>query len=243
MSMQPYMMLIGTIAVPVTPDKITTKYKGQNKTVELIDGNVINKLNPPGLTTYSFKLLLPKQTNLPFANRIKDLNGNEFEHMPQDYYLKYFYDIFKNNKVVLFTVWRTDLGGKYDIGLNDGVDASGNGIVTCKSVTIESYSIEESAENGMDIELDLELQEYVGYGTQTFKYTENTKTGTIAAAVEKARDGSKEIPDTYTVKKGDCLINICKKELGDANKWRDIAKLNNMSNPDLIYPGQVIKLK
>lgn len=243
MSMQPYMMLIGNLSVPVTPEKITTKYKGQNKTVELIDGSVINKLNPPGLTSYSFKLILPKQTNLPFANRIKDLKGNEFEHMSQDYYLKYFYDIFKNNKVVIFTVWRTGIGGKYDTGIDDGIDISGNGIITCKSVTIESYSIEEDAGNGLDIELDLELQEYVGYGTQSIKYTEDTKTGTMTAAVENSRESSKEIPDTYTVKKGDCLINICKKELGDANKWRDIAKLNNLSNPDLIYPGQVIKLK
>ena len=47
MAMQPYMMLIGNTIVPVTPDKITTKYKGQNETVELVDGSVINKLNPP----------------------------------------------------------------------------------------------------------------------------------------------------------------------------------------------------
>ncbi len=244
MSMQPYMMLIGAVAVPVTPEKITTKYKGKNKTVELVDGSIINKLNPPELVTYKFTLLLPKQTNLPFANRIRDLNGNEFEHLPQDYYLRYFYDIFKNNKVVVFTVWRTAIGGNRDMGIAEGIDVSGNGIITSKSVTIESYSIEESAENGMDIELELELKEYVGYGTRTFKYTENTETGTTTAATEKTREtGNKEIPATYTVKKGDCLINICKKELGDANKWREIAKLNNMSNPDLIYPGQVIKLK
>lgn len=28
MAMQPYMMLIGSVVVPVTPDEITTKYKG-----------------------------------------------------------------------------------------------------------------------------------------------------------------------------------------------------------------------
>lgn len=245
MAMQPYMMIIGSTIVPVTPDKITTKYKGQNETVELVDGNVINKLNPPGLVTYSFTLLLPKQTNLPFANRLWTPYGNEkVEHMEQDYYLNYFYDIFKNNKVVLLTIWRTAVGGGRDMGVTEGIDISGNGIITSKSVTIESYEIEEDAEEGMDIKLDLELQEYIGYGTQTFKYTENTETGTTTAATEKTRENdNKEMPSTYTVKSGDCLINICKSQLGDPNKWKEIAELNELENADKIYPGQVLKLK
>ena len=212
MGMQPYMMIIGGVIVPVTPEKITTKYKGKNKTVELVDGSIINKLNPPELVTYKFTLLLPKQTNLPFANKLWNPEGvKKIEHLEQDYYLRYFYDIFKNNKIVLFTVWRTAIGGNRDMGVAEEIDVSGNGIITNKSVTIESYSVEESAENGMDIELELELKEYVGYGTQTFKYTENTETGTAIAATEKTREtGNKEISATYTIKKGDCLINICK---------------------------------
>lgn len=243
MAMQPYMMLIGSAIVPVTPEKISTKYKGQNKTVQLIDGSVINKLNPPGLTTYSFSLLIPKQTNLPFANRLWNGNNKKKDHYSQDYYLKYFYDIFKNNKVVVFTIWRTALGGGRDMGDGGDIDVSGDGIITSKSVTIESYSINESAENGLDIEIELELQVYVGYGTQRVKYTENAETGTNTASVESLRESNKEIPATYTVKKNDCLINICKKELGDPNKWQEIAKLNGLENPNRIYPGQVIKLK
>lgn len=246
MAMQPYMMLIGSVIVPVTPEKITTKYSGQNSTVELVDGSVINKLNPPGLVTYSFTLLLPKQTNLPFSNRMRnpnDINGQTIEHKKQDYYLNYFNDVFRNNKVVVFTVWRTDIGGKRDMG-SEGIDISGDGIITSKAVTIESYSINEEASNGLDMEIDLELQEYVGYGTYTTKYTENTETGTVTAATEKTREtDNKEIPATYTVKSGDCLINICKSQLGDANKWKEIAELNELENANLIYPGQVLKLK
>lgn len=242
--MQSYMMLIGAMAVPVTPEKITTKYSGGNSVVELIDGSVINKLNPPGLTTYKFTILLPKQTNLPFSNKIKDLKGNEYEHMEQDYYLKYLNDIFKNNKVVIFTVWRTDLGGKRDMGINDGIDISGDGIITSKAVTIENYSIEESAENGLDIEAELELKEYVGYGTQKINYTQNSETGTVVSATEKTREtDNKEIEAAYTVKSGDCLYNICKSQLGDGEKWREIAELNGLENPNKIYVGQVIKLK
>lgn len=247
MAMQPYMMLIGNAIVPVTPEKITTKYKGKNKTVELVDGSIINKLNPPGLATYKFTLLLPKNTNLPFANKLtnpNDLNGEKVEHLTQDHYLRYFYDIFRNNKVVLFTIWRTAIGGRRDMGTEEGIDVSGNGIITSKNVTIESYSVEENAENGLDMELDIELQEYISYGTQKFKFVEDTETGTKTAATEATRKtDNKEVPATYTVKKGDNLSLICKKELGDVNKWKDIAKLNNLENANKIYPGQVLKLK
>ena len=239
MAVNPYMMIIGSVIVPVTPDKITTKYKGQNETVELVDGSVINKVAPPGLTTYSFTLLLPKQTNLPFANRLwVPYSGDKAEHMDQDYYLNYFYDIFKNNRIIVLSIWRNSMGS------GEGVDISGDGIFTYKSVTIESYEIEEDAEEGMDMKLSLELQEYVGYGTRKIKYTENTDTGTATAATETTREtDNKEIPETYTVKSGDCLINICKSQLGDGNKWQEIARLNNLENANRIYPGQVLKLK
>jgi len=49
---------------------------------------------------------------------------------------------------------------------------------------------------------------------------------------------------TYTVVKGDSLSKIAKDLLGDARKWRAIYELNKdqIKNPDLIYPGQVLKL-
>ncbi|HXX30297.1 MAG TPA: LysM peptidoglycan-binding domain-containing protein [Myxococcaceae bacterium] len=49
---------------------------------------------------------------------------------------------------------------------------------------------------------------------------------------------------TYTVVKGDSLSKIAKDLLGDARKWRALYELNKdqIKNPDLIYPGQVLKL-
>ena len=49
---------------------------------------------------------------------------------------------------------------------------------------------------------------------------------------------------TYTVKKGDSLSKIAKREYGDAQQWRRIfeANRNLIDNPDLIYPGQVLRL-
>ncbi len=52
-------------------------------------------------------------------------------------------------------------------------------------------------------------------------------------------------PDpTYTVQSGDSLSRIAQKTLGDGNRWREIFELNRhqVSNPDRIFPGQVLKL-
>lgn len=49
---------------------------------------------------------------------------------------------------------------------------------------------------------------------------------------------------TYvTVEAGDTLSDIAKKYLGSASKYKTLASINNISNPNLIYIGQIIYLK
>lgn len=47
---------------------------------------------------------------------------------------------------------------------------------------------------------------------------------------------------THTVVSGDTLWAIAEKYLGDGNRYGEIAKLNNIPNPDLINVGQVITI-
>lgn len=49
---------------------------------------------------------------------------------------------------------------------------------------------------------------------------------------------------TYTVKAGDSLSKIAKREYGDASQWKKIHEANKdlIKNPDLIHPGQTLKL-
>lgn len=56
--------------------------------------------------------------------------------------------------------------------------------------------------------------------------------------------GSTAAGGTYTVKSGDTLSAIAKREYGDANQWRRIydANRDKIDNPDLIHPGQELKL-
>ena len=39
---------------------------------------------------------------------------------------------------MLLTIWRNAIGGKRDMGVTEGSNISGDGIITSKSVTIES---------------------------------------------------------------------------------------------------------
>jgi nucleoid-associated protein YgaU len=49
---------------------------------------------------------------------------------------------------------------------------------------------------------------------------------------------------TYTVQKGDTLSHVAKQFYGKANAWNRIFEANRdqLDNPDLIKPGQVLKI-
>lgn len=46
----------------------------------------------------------------------------------------------------------------------------------------------------------------------------------------------------YTVQSGDTLSGIAQRELGDSSRYMEIANMNGISNPDLIYAGQELRL-
>lgn len=47
---------------------------------------------------------------------------------------------------------------------------------------------------------------------------------------------------TYTVRKGDTLSRIAQQQLGAASRWRELATLNGLADPNRVFPGQVIRL-
>lgn len=56
--------------------------------------------------------------------------------------------------------------------------------------------------------------------------------------------GSSTATKVYEVKSGDSLSKIAKREYGDAQKWPKIFEANrdSIKDPDLIHPGQVLKI-
>lgn len=69
-------------------------------------------------------------------------------------------------------------------------------------------------------------------------------TSSAPAAPATPTPSSSSSGNTYTVKKGDSLSKIARQVLGDGNRWREIYDINRdkINDPNLIYPGQSLKL-
>ena len=60
----------------------------------------------------------------------------------------------------------------------------------------------------------------------------------IAEVADRQSGGGQE----YTVKPGDNLSTIAYRLLGDASRYRELAQMNGIPNPDLIFPGMVLQI-
>ncbi|MGH7520245.1 MAG: LysM peptidoglycan-binding domain-containing protein [Gemmatimonadales bacterium] len=65
-----------------------------------------------------------------------------------------------------------------------------------------------------------------------------------SASTTPGTDQSNNGGRTYVVVKGDSLSEIAKREYGDVKEWRRIYEANRdiIKHPDLIYPGQTLRL-
>lgn len=70
----------------------------------------------------------------------------------------------------------------------------------------------------------------------------NVTSGASSTAPPPAKPAAE--PRTYTVVAGDNLSKIAKRHYGDANQWKKIFEANRdqLKNPDLIHPGQVLRI-
>lgn len=78
-------------------------------------------------------------------------------------------------------------------------------------------------------------QQTIPTGTQASQETESQ----VAASEEAAAEPEYE---SYIVKSGDTIMNICKRHYGDISKFSEIIELNDLENADQLYVGQEIKL-
>ena len=107
--------------------------------------------------------------------------------------------------------------------------------------TIESFSRYEQGGDVGTIYYDISLKEYREVTLRKVKVEQKQ------ATVEKTetRVDNTTAPKTYTVKKGDCLWNIAKQLYGSGADYSKIYEANKGtvgSNPNLIYPGQVLTI-
>lgn len=53
---------------------------------------------------------------------------------------------------------------------------------------------------------------------------------------------SEEETKLITIEKGDTLWDLCHEHLKDPLKWRELSKYNDFTNPNLIYPGEKLRI-
>ena len=218
-----YNFYLDKMLCPVAPSKLQIKIKNNNKTVSLINEGEANILKKAGLTEISFDLLLPN-VRYPFA---KYKNG--FKRA--DYFLEYIEKLKVNKKPFQFIVTR-ELPDKKRL------------FNTNLSVSLEEYQISEEASAGFDVTVSIKLKQYRSFGTKTctIKFADskprlNIQNNRPANNPPQPQGNNR----TYTVVSGDCLWNIAKRFYGDGSRYPDIFNANRdqISNPNLIYPGQV----
>lgn len=211
-----YEVYIDDMLLPIPPQKIPIKYPGQNETVTLINGEEINITRPPGLAEISIDVVIP-QMDYPCASwdgSVED--AEEFINRLQD--LKESGDTFE------FIVIRDSFDTNMD-------------------VTLEDYNVSDDVKEGLDLVVSLTMKEARHYGTKIMNFAIVPEQPIPAAASpEPERPAAQPQVKTYTVKSGDCLWNIAKKQLGDGNRWKEIHNLNldKISNPNLIHAGLVL---
>lgn len=217
-------MYIAGALMPITPSKVKVKINNQNKTLTLISGEEINILKDAKLTDVSFDVVLP-QVPYPFTN-----GGAQ----GASYYLSLFESLKKSKTPFQWILNRSRPDGAALFYSN-------------LTVGMEDYQITDDAKEGFDLTVSVKLKQYRAFGTKTVQLTpapapSQPATATVQPAPRPTESAPKS--SSYTVKSGDCLWNIAKKQLGDGSRWKEIYELNKdkITNPNLIYPNQSLTM-
>lgn len=211
-----YRFYLDGVMLPVSPSSVSVNIKDYNEVITLIDGTEAIFPKKGGSREYSFSVLLPNR-RYPFAV----YEGGKFKDA--QYYLDIIELLKDRESGFLFIIERD---------LPDGSSF----FDTCVNVVISSLGFTEGGNDGIDIRLNIGLKEYIKPSAKKTVY--DAKSNTIKESGTRQSDYI--APESYTVKQGDSLWAICKRFLDDGAKYAEIATLNGINNPDLIYPGQVI---
>lgn len=220
-----YVYLGKGLLLPVAPESIKMIINGKNKTMTLINDGEINLLKSAGLTDISFEVMLPQVQQYSFATYT-----NGFK--TASYYLEKIEALKTNLKSFQFVVTRMTPNGRRLFS-------------TDIAVSLEDYTINEKAKNGLDIYVNINLKQYREYSTKTVSIAiKQARPKPVATPVVTRPAPTAPTTRTYTVKSGDCLWNIAKKYYGNGSQYTKIYNANRdkIKNPNLIYPGQVFTI-
>ena len=155
---------MGRMLLPIPPSEISMSVGNKNQTITLINDGEVNLLKAAGLTDINFTLLIP-QIQYPFA---KYSSG----FIKAKTFLEYFETLKTSMTPFQFIVSRCLPTGKllFDTNL---------------SVSLEDYKVKESAKNGFDLEVEINLKQYKPFSTKTV--TIDVPSETAPVIVEETR--------------------------------------------------------
>lgn len=216
-----YFVYMGSVLLPIPPEKLSLKIKNKNKTMVLINEGEINFLKEAGLTEVEFDVLIPS-VQYSFANY-------EDGFKSPAYFLNHFESLKVSKKPFQFIVVRKMPDGKLMFNTN-------------MTVSMESYDIVEQVNEGFDLKVSFKLKQYRPFGTKTMKVSNNI--ASVETVRETITSPAPKQETTYTVQKGDTLWSIARKLYGDGSKYVKIyaANKDKIINPNSVEVGQVLTI-
>jgi LysM domain. len=211
---------------PVLPDEINIKRDGSGKDYNIIGTGPISTIEKPKLAEISFKSFFPGH-NYPFNQSIYHWNTN----VPDpNAYVNDINRWMHSGYPVRFVY----------VGSNSEDDTAKISL----PMSIESFERWEEAGSPGDIFYSLKLKEYVFHYPQKVKAVTTTD-GTTKLLKGPPKRSDERVPaKTYTLKPGDTLMKVARKLLDDDARWKEIQKLNGITDADLkrLPVGKLLQL-
>ncbi|OXM15227.1 LysM peptidoglycan-binding domain-containing protein [Paenibacillus herberti] len=205
--------------LPILPGKLSIRRSGAGKSYSIIGAGNISTIEKPELAEIDFESFFPVNP-WPFNKQAISKTPAEYvadinRWMKSGYPLRFIY------------------GGSGEAGRRGAIRLP---------MTITSFERWEEAGSPGDVYYSLKLKEYVYYAPIKIRVA---GTGGKMVAEPAKRVDLRVPPKTYKVVKGDTLIRISMKLYdGDSSRWREIQKLNGLSDADLkrMQIGQLLKV-
>lgn len=159
-----YQVFLDKLLLPVAPEAITMTINNRNTLVDLINDGQVNIIKSAGLTDVSFKFMIPHQ-KYPFATYTAGF-------LSQKVFIETIEKLKTDMKPFQFILVRVGENKiTTDVNLKSALDpfkplAYQQPPYTNLTVTLEDYTIEEDANNGLDIYINVNLKQYKKYETQ-----------------------------------------------------------------------------
>lgn len=205
MRTQGYIFYIDKVLLPIAPSSVNISHKNMNSIVNLINDAEFNMLKQEGLQEISFKFMLPSQ-RYPFARYLG-------VYQKPSYFLNKLKNLKKRAKPFQLIIIRT---------YPNSVQAYFN---TNLKVSLEDFSVEENAEEGMDVYVEIKLKEFID--PRPKQYVANAD-GTVSTQNQRWTD--KVESRIKEMKYGDKIWQVIRRETGGLDQLETVMEINGISS-------------